>query len=131
MLTHNNKWNNKKNSKNWLPSSLIYTDHEYDFEKYDSDGFDDFEQPPPVHIVHPKPNHPHKSISSQLRLASCFKLNFCFYSCKNVLVQLRQLISPLLLGSLLVNLLLLKYFFHSFSSCSSSRSRSSQSKTTS
>lgn len=32
----------------WNPSSLVFTEIE-------SDGFDDFEPPPPVNIIHPKP----------------------------------------------------------------------------
>lgn len=38
------------------PSSLVY--HRYDANdvRYDPNFFDEFDQPPPVHIIYPRPN---------------------------------------------------------------------------
>lgn len=101
-------WYQKLFSKSWLPSSLInpnYPDYE---QKYDPENFDEIEEPPPVHIFHPKPINA-KAVSSHLELGCQF---FCYNFCsrnyfKNFKIY-SQLINPLLLGSLLVNLLLLK-----------------------
>lgn len=38
----------------WLPSSLVYND--LDLEKFDFDNFDEIQEPPPVHIIYPRPS---------------------------------------------------------------------------
>lgn len=48
------------NCSSWNPSSLVY--HEIDFmdARFDPSLFDEFDQPPPVHILYPRPtNNPY------------------------------------------------------------------------
>lgn len=41
----------------WFPSSLIYPDKENNFgEPFDPNDFDELEEPPPVHIIYPRPS---------------------------------------------------------------------------
>uniref|UniRef100_A0A0A1WSN7 Genome polyprotein n=1 Tax=Zeugodacus cucurbitae TaxID=28588 RepID=A0A0A1WSN7_ZEUCU len=45
------------NCSSWNPSSLVY--HEMDFmdARFDPSLFDEFDQPPPVHILYPRPTN--------------------------------------------------------------------------
>lgn len=47
-----------KISKFWIPSSLVYTDGDIYFgTEIDPNIFDELEEPPPVHIIYPRPTH--------------------------------------------------------------------------
>lgn len=48
------------NSHFWIPSSLIYADLDSEMDsdfgnRFDPSLFDDIEEPPPVHILYPRP----------------------------------------------------------------------------
>lgn len=47
----------------WIPSSLVYTDGVEDFGSvFDPSQFDDMDEPPPVHILYPRPGY--KSVAA-------------------------------------------------------------------
>lgn len=58
-------------SRFWIPSSLIYTDIDPDDQDTDFGGrfdpslFDEIEEPPPVHIIYPRPAF-NRSINSKV-----------------------------------------------------------------
>lgn len=57
LFTTNNNNNNK--SLLWMPSSLVYTDLDGDFSfglPFDPNAFDEIDEPPPVHIIYPRPS---------------------------------------------------------------------------
>lgn len=74
-------------SRFWIPSSLIYADIESEVEsdfggRFDPSLFDEIEEPPPVHILYPRPAYNHAnylSITSDLPLTFlaivCFLMN--------------------------------------------------------
>lgn len=42
----------------WIPSSLVYTDGDEEFgSQFDPKLFDDMDEPPPVHILYPRPGY--------------------------------------------------------------------------
>lgn len=48
------------NSHYWIPSSLIYADLDSEMDsdfgnRFDPSLFDEIEEPPPVHIIYPRP----------------------------------------------------------------------------
>lgn len=46
---------NCRNSS-WSPSSLVYQEFDSDFgNRFDPTAFDEVDQPPPVHILYPRP----------------------------------------------------------------------------
>lgn len=46
-----------KISNFWFPSSLIYPENEIEFGRpFDPNDFDEIEEPPPVHIIYPRPS---------------------------------------------------------------------------
>lgn len=49
-----NKYHDK--SPSWIPSSLLYGDLDMDLdERFNVDHFDEIQEPPPVHIIYPRP----------------------------------------------------------------------------
>lgn len=42
----------------WNPSSLVYHELDYNDFRFDPSMFDAFDQPPPVHILYPRPTPP-------------------------------------------------------------------------
>lgn len=47
---------NAASSPFWIPSSLVYTDSDSnEFGRFDPNLFDELEEPPPVHILYPRP----------------------------------------------------------------------------
>lgn len=58
-----------------IRSSLVYTDFDSDFGgPFDPDSFDEIEQPPPVHIIYPRPAScsPHHSIVLNEKVSASF-----------------------------------------------------------
>lgn len=58
-----------------IRSSLVYTDFDSDFGgPFDPDSFDEIEQPPPVHIIYPRPasSSPYHSIALQEKFSASF-----------------------------------------------------------
>lgn len=49
----------------WIPSSLVYPDSDNNFgTQFDPNLFDELEEPPPVHILYPRPSSTSTSSSS-------------------------------------------------------------------
>lgn len=48
----------KQSHSSWIPSSLLYDDDDDDFDlRFDPNRFDVVEEPPPVHILYPRPSY--------------------------------------------------------------------------
>lgn len=57
----------KKKSPFWIPSSLVYTDDDDDDDfgsQFDPKLFDDMDEPPPVHIMYPRPGFKNDACSA-------------------------------------------------------------------
>lgn len=63
------------NSNYWLPSSLVYSDldNEFDHHAFDDGDFDAIEEPPPVHIIYPRPSSQPILQSLNLKNVICFQ----------------------------------------------------------
>lgn len=52
------KITNIQSHSTWIPSSLLYDDEINDFDlRFDPARFDEIEEPPPVHILYPRPSY--------------------------------------------------------------------------
>ena len=55
-------------SRFWFQSSLIYPELERNGRPFDPNDFDEFEEPPPVHIIYPRPSSQSLLPSSDISL---------------------------------------------------------------